>query len=469
MTTSPTGSPVVRPPNDRLHGWKEIAAYLGRGVRTVQRWEKVFGMPVHRIGTGRGEIVYGLKDELDTWLAASEQAGTLGDDVAGNPASGPLAGGPGDLAAAAAVSKNEAEGPVTDVRRRPSRRTGLAAIAFIVLVAIAGFVVWSSRVVAQPSTAKVDGDTLRVYDADQHLLWAHRFDFPLPELTGTSFLGNGRNLLIDDIDADGSREVVVFAADAHQSAPVRLYCFNAAGRVIWTRMPNRSVRFGSRTFPPPWLGHRLFVTGAGRNRTLWAAWIHLETGFFPCLLERLSAQSGQPQSEYWSAGYVNFVGLSEVQGRPSILVGANNNDHQAASLAVFDADRVTGSALAETEDKTCRDCPPGGPRAFLVFPRLEIGALTERIPTVFDVRRQGTGELSVWVVQAGDAAVSYQLASNLQPISAEIGAEYRAEHRALQEKGRLNHPFGPQDHLQLWPVLIAQPNRFVPVTGGVTY
>ena len=27
-------------PDDRLDSWKEIAAYLGRGVRTVQRWER---------------------------------------------------------------------------------------------------------------------------------------------------------------------------------------------------------------------------------------------------------------------------------------------------------------------------------------------------------------------------------------------------------------------------------------------
>ena len=31
-----------------LNSWKEIASYLGRSVRTVQRWEREFGLPVHR-------------------------------------------------------------------------------------------------------------------------------------------------------------------------------------------------------------------------------------------------------------------------------------------------------------------------------------------------------------------------------------------------------------------------------------
>ena len=32
----------------RLEGGKDIAAYLNREVRTVQRWEKNEGLPIHR-------------------------------------------------------------------------------------------------------------------------------------------------------------------------------------------------------------------------------------------------------------------------------------------------------------------------------------------------------------------------------------------------------------------------------------
>lgn len=34
--------------DDRLIGWKAIAAYLGRDIRTVQRWELAEKLPVHR-------------------------------------------------------------------------------------------------------------------------------------------------------------------------------------------------------------------------------------------------------------------------------------------------------------------------------------------------------------------------------------------------------------------------------------
>jgi len=31
-----------------LSGWKEIACHLGRGVRTVQRYERELGLPIRR-------------------------------------------------------------------------------------------------------------------------------------------------------------------------------------------------------------------------------------------------------------------------------------------------------------------------------------------------------------------------------------------------------------------------------------
>jgi CheY-like chemotaxis protein len=50
-----------------LSTWKEIATYVNRGVRTVQRWEAEFSLPVHRTGEDRGSV-FAFADELDGWL-----------------------------------------------------------------------------------------------------------------------------------------------------------------------------------------------------------------------------------------------------------------------------------------------------------------------------------------------------------------------------------------------------------------
>src|SRR5437588_8403907 len=58
---------------DRLDSWKEIAAYLGREVRTVQGWEKTEGLPVHRHQHGRQGSVYAFKSELTAWRASRRE------------------------------------------------------------------------------------------------------------------------------------------------------------------------------------------------------------------------------------------------------------------------------------------------------------------------------------------------------------------------------------------------------------
>ena len=51
-----------------LSGWKEIASYLGRGVRTVQRYEREMGLPIHRPAGKSSAAVAAIRTELDKWL-----------------------------------------------------------------------------------------------------------------------------------------------------------------------------------------------------------------------------------------------------------------------------------------------------------------------------------------------------------------------------------------------------------------
>jgi phage terminase Nu1 subunit (DNA packaging protein) len=52
-----------------LNGWKEIATHLGRGIRTIQRWEK-FGMPVYRPNGHSRSAVVADPDQVESWLRA---------------------------------------------------------------------------------------------------------------------------------------------------------------------------------------------------------------------------------------------------------------------------------------------------------------------------------------------------------------------------------------------------------------
>jgi hypothetical protein len=57
------------PPETPLESWKAIAAYLNRDARTVMRWEKSEGLPVHRHRHLARSTVYAFPSELDAWRA----------------------------------------------------------------------------------------------------------------------------------------------------------------------------------------------------------------------------------------------------------------------------------------------------------------------------------------------------------------------------------------------------------------
>jgi ATP-dependent 26S proteasome regulatory subunit len=53
-----------------LASWKDLATYVGKGVRTVQRWESALGFPVRRSGGPGKSAVVAFTDEVDSWFAA---------------------------------------------------------------------------------------------------------------------------------------------------------------------------------------------------------------------------------------------------------------------------------------------------------------------------------------------------------------------------------------------------------------
>ena len=58
------------PLNDKhyLNSWKEVAQYVGRSERTIQRWEKNLGLPIHRPAGKLRSSVIAVAEEVDEWI-----------------------------------------------------------------------------------------------------------------------------------------------------------------------------------------------------------------------------------------------------------------------------------------------------------------------------------------------------------------------------------------------------------------
>jgi hypothetical protein len=65
--------------------WKEIASFFGKGVRTVQRWEQKFGLPISR-PTAAKNVVLTTENELREWIRQSSSR--LIDDDKSNVSAG---------------------------------------------------------------------------------------------------------------------------------------------------------------------------------------------------------------------------------------------------------------------------------------------------------------------------------------------------------------------------------------------
>ena len=108
--------------NRRIDSWKEIAAFFGRDERTVKRWEKERGLPVHRLPGERGGV-FAWSQELTQWLNSSSDAHGRIDQEPAPPIPPPAP------AHEIAVSP-EATAPV-------SARTAMLSLAALVLALLA--------------------------------------------------------------------------------------------------------------------------------------------------------------------------------------------------------------------------------------------------------------------------------------------------------------------------------------------
>jgi phage terminase Nu1 subunit (DNA packaging protein) len=81
------------PDRNVLNSWKEIARYMGRTVRTLQRWEEECELPIHRPRGRKRSAVFALPTEIDAWLRdcpVRAERSSSGQQVLETAASGAL-------------------------------------------------------------------------------------------------------------------------------------------------------------------------------------------------------------------------------------------------------------------------------------------------------------------------------------------------------------------------------------------
>jgi len=444
----------------RIDGWKEIATHVGRGVRTVQRWERELGLPVRRLDTGGAEVVFAYREELDAWVLRQSRVG-----LAEKPAD---AEARSDDRGDARTSEPTAD-PAAAIYTRSSvqaRRRLWAGTAVLLLAISAWAWLWRSTPAdtpaaplvsaSEPATVESVGGDLVVRDANRRVLWRRPFSVPLREFGSPGQPVEGLTLstaaAIVDLDGDGHKEVILARNDLGDA---RVYGFEHDGRERFTHVADRPVQFGTDRCPPIRFNAVFVNAEAGKLPTVWVAGHHTEN--FPSVIERLDA-AGQVRSEYWSNGFIGAFARFEIGGRQQTFVGSNNNETGGAGVAVFSGE-VTGSAPAVVPKYVCTGCPPGTPTAFLVFPASRLQREMDDIAEVHRIVRSDQEHLTVEVIvgRAPDPGIPhaiayYTLDRNLRVIKAELGSGFRTLQRQMEAVHRVTAATRFRDDGDLYPV-----------------
>jgi len=452
MTESRPEPRPIPTPAPRLEGWKEISAYLRRGPRTVQRWEKELGMPVHRQITGAGETVFAIPDEIDAWRKAqTRHANGNGGTPAEEMAPTGLAGAP-------------AADPATPAPRLRHWRLWVVGLGLTAVVVAAVWTLprWTDRPAAsaarQPAALVAVGNMLAALDIDGQRLWARPFKTPLFEGGNPAVWSEIARAA--DVDGDGNNEALLAR---HDVADAGLYAFSAAGRPLFRHEIDRQARFGAAVFARPWQPDKLFLLSATRS---FAVSFHV-VNLFAGVVQELDLQN-RVLGEYWTNGYVSSFSRIPTEAGSLTFVGASFNESGGGSLAVFRGP-LTGAAPAETPKYRCVDCPAGTPDVFLVFPRSRLQEQLGVTAEVLDVAPVSPGQYIVRVQvakdDAGIASAYYRIDASGHILDADVAADLNSLQGRLEKTGSVPAATRSRGIQDLFPVLRWNGRSFDRITG----
>jgi hypothetical protein len=466
----------VRPSDpDLLDGWKAVADYLGKSVRTAQRWRNELGLPVHKPSGREGENVFAFRSELDAWRRRAAERDAK--DPAGSHRDPEL-----DTRDGTAVQNSAGR------RRWPVIAT--VALSLFALGAIAAIVAWTRVNPGQPTKYRVADDTLFVFDQDGRAMWNYPFPeqlneqaYRLPyddarvvehddaaiERPPTAFL----LVRIADINGDGRNEVLFLVRSEGPTDAGPLVCFSADGDRLWDYQPSLDAQYGEAKYSGRLARSTAIFVSTEPDGTahVWATFNHQT--WFPSVLVKLDG-AGNSLGQYWSNGRITAVSFADVGERKYVLVGAPHNATGGGSLAVLDRVRFGGVAPALNPVYRCTNCPGPVPEHFLVFPATDMRTSKGGYAHVDSIVLGANGMLTVDVNQmATTVGGQHHLASTIYTLddaiavrSVEFYSGYPSVHDLLFKQGFLDHPFdATREAAQLWPVLRWDGNGFREIPG----
>ncbi|MFP4083178.1 MAG: hypothetical protein ACLFVG_10570 [Candidatus Aminicenantes bacterium] len=297
---------------DRLDGWKEISQYLDRDIRTCQRWEKDFGLPVYRLDDQSSRsIVFSYKSEIDQWLRSCLDRRQIRKKFHLKKASWMVA----VFFAAALI---------------------LASFGLYCLLSDKNLASHTSSSDQNPIRWELKGEHLAFYDLQDHFLWSKKIENPVvqndfyQEILIKGEDGNYKSRLnlkkvdFSDIDGDKKNEVLCFLN--HQDPRKRcISLLDNNGRELWTESIEFNQEFEGGKISHSYVIRQLQFNDINHDGTpeVLALWIHSRR--FPSIFAVYDHQ-GHEILKYAHTGILRlFTVYSDEDHHKRIFLGGTNN------------------------------------------------------------------------------------------------------------------------------------------------
>lgn len=396
-------------PSRRLDSWKEIAVHLGRDIRTVQRWERFEGMPVHRLQHQRRGAVHAFTAELDEWW---RQRCALGLQ--------------------ASSARNHGRGVQWLRQWRVALALGVIALASIG---------WQlSRGRAEIASVQIVDGRLVARSPEGDELWSAVSASGVP--LGISRARPGaRGSAIGDIDGDGEAEVLVSIVSPGESVGLTietLHCFGAGGRLRWTKRLDDRLTFRSGTYGPPWRTNDIVIfTGPSGPRVGWTVQHDM---WWPSMFVTVDA-GGRLEHRFVHAGWLGRI--EPIGDGRHLAVAGLDNERDGSVLLAFDVERISGYIpSAAGSPYECIDCLARVPLRYFRFPRPEGSRALPLHLLMPGIARTLEGGIVARVdhdgADGGSEAI-YEISERFELTRASFSDAHWQRHRRLEQAGALGH------------------------------
>ncbi len=307
-----------------LDGWKDIADYVGKSVRTIQRWEKEDGFPIRRVQSKRSVFAYA--DEIDKWMAQK---------------------GKSDKAETLQVIHEETGREETNVsiNHKASKKTArkfFIAFFLLVIIIIVGYNFTSYKKIRTLKNRKLffelEGEGAIVNIKDQNGKILKTFYSDSKKYKNLVYpLGNQKFIHFLDLNKDKILDMVYAEIDPDKKKEIKIFLTNSEGELVETKSLNMELEYnikkGNFTYDNFHIVN-VKIDDLNNDGKLELIVLQVDVPFYPSCL-RILDLDGKEKFRFIHPGRFRSLEIRKVEGKKTIILSGTNNYLHKFSLPVI--------------------------------------------------------------------------------------------------------------------------------------